>query len=145
MYYLKRLSLPILLSILVAFTLVSKAQAGSRMYPKLISPTNRAVLDNGCEDASNDVSWTFEWSSPTGDVTRSHLYVIGPGTNKPVINKSNIRGTSYTEKGVGAYIVNQNRRGWRWKVRALLGGQVWTDWSEEKTFDVEPLNTDCRR
>ena len=27
------------------------------------------------------------------------------------------------------------RPGWRWKVRALVNG-IWTDWSEERTFEV---------
>ena len=31
------------------------------------------------------------------------------------------------------------RLGWRWKVRALVEG-IWTDWSEERTFEVAPLD-----
>jgi len=35
------------------------------------------------------------------------------------------------------------RFGWIWKVRAKINGS-WADWSPERTFDVEPLNTDCQ-
>lgn len=48
----------------------------------------------------------YEWFSPTGDVTRYDLYVIGSSADKPVINKSNIRDTYYVETGSGDYIVN---------------------------------------
>jgi M6 family metalloprotease-like protein len=41
-----------------------------------------------------------------------------------------------------AYVIDGNRWGWKWKVRAKVDG-VWGPWSEEWTFDLEPLDSDC--
>lgn len=142
MHYLQRVSLPIVLLTSVAFMQVEQAQA--RVRPTPIAPANGAALDNGCENRSNGVTWTFSWTEPILGVTRYHLYVIGQNAQNPVIDRSDITSTVYTDRSPGSYIAEHNRRGWRWRVRALLNNQFWTDWSEERTFDVEPLNTDCR-
>jgi hypothetical protein len=58
-----------------------------------------------------------------------------------VIDKNDINSTSFHDSNPGDYIIEANRYGWIWRVRAYVGG-VWTDWSEERSFNVEPP-TDC--
>jgi hypothetical protein len=62
--------------------------------------------------------------------------VTGARATTPIINAT-LTSSSYRHETKG-YIADQNRLGWRWKVRALVQG-IWTDWSEERTFDVAPL------
>jgi predicted small lipoprotein YifL len=108
--------------------------------PLLISPEEGAVLDNGRTDGLDDIVWDFNWSDCEG-ATEYHLYVIGPGAIYPIINVSNISSSSYQDIRYGSYIIERNRYGWTWQVKARVAGQ-WTEWSEIRTFDVEPLNTD---
>jgi len=108
--------------------------------PSLVSPSEGAVFDNGCSDHSDLIIWNFDWSD-CPNVTRYHLYVIHSTATIPVIDNSNISKSSYTREDHG-YISNQNCFNWKCKVRAMINGQ-WGRWSEERTFDVEPLNTDC--
>jgi hypothetical protein len=68
--------------------------------------------------------------------------VIGAQAKYPVINDAEITYASYHRASPQSYIIERHRRGWRWKVRALVGDE-WSEWSEERTFDVEPINTDC--
>lgn len=105
----------------------------------LILPENNALLDNGCYGQSNKITWYFDWNDfPNAE--QYHLYVIGPNAKNPVIDKDIVE-SEYKDESDG-YIANKNRLNWTWKVRAMVDG-VWTDWSETRTFDVEPLNTDC--
>jgi hypothetical protein len=108
--------------------------------PSLVSPSEGAVFDNGCSDHSDLIIWNFDWSD-CPNVTRYHLYVIHSTATIPVIDNSNISRSYYTREDYG-YISNQNCFNWKCKVRAMINGQ-WGRWSEERTFDVEPLNTDC--
>ena len=109
--------------------------------PALISPVEYAVLDNGCQNRTNGIEWDFKWT----DVPAArlyHLYVVGPQAKYPVINNAEITYAAYQDIRAESYIIESNRRGWRWKVRALVGNE-WSEWSEERTFDVEAMNTDC--
>ncbi len=120
------------------------AQFGSvPVAPKLMFPDNAEVLDNGCLNLGSGIYWTFIWSE-VPNATSYHLRVMGANAINPVIDNPNIRSTDYISKNPGSYIVDQNRLGWRWRVRAMVNGQ-WSSWSEERSFDVEPLDTDCRR
>ncbi|OLP19255.1 hypothetical protein BST81_05700 [Leptolyngbya sp. 'hensonii'] len=110
--------------------------------PRLLFPDIGDVLDNGCQNLRSGIYWTFIWS-PVPNATAYHLYVKGSNATSPVINNANIRLPEYIDKQSGSYIIDRNRLGWRWKVRAKVNGQ-WTAWSEERQFDVEPLNADCR-
>jgi hypothetical protein len=107
--------------------------------PILISPKNGAVLDNGRTDRRDDIIWSFDWSDHTG-ATKYQLYVIHVGAKYPVINVT-VKGSSYKRIEKGAYILDRNRFNWRWKVRAGTKNS-WLNWSEERRFDVEPVNTD---
>jgi hypothetical protein len=110
--------------------------------PTLILPRNNDVLDNGCENRKDGVVWEFKWSE-VERAQRYHLYVSGKTAKYPVIDESAILETSYKDERQQSYIAEQHRYGWRWKVRAMVDG-VWGEWSVERTFDVEPLNTDCK-
>jgi len=108
--------------------------------PTLISPSEGAVLDNGCQDQSDPLEWAFDWDDCI-PVTMYHLYVHHVGSEFPLINDSTITVSSYNTGGYG-YIANHNLLNWHWRVRAQVNG-TWGAWSEERTFEVEPLNTDC--
>ena len=107
--------------------------------PTLVSPRDGAVLDNGTTDRADDIIWDFEWSSCEG-ATLYQLYVIHSGASNPLINVT-VSSSSYRFVSSGSYIIDSNRRNWTWKVSAQISGQ-WNEWSEVRTFDVEPVNTD---
>ena len=107
--------------------------------PNLISPAEGAVLDNGCDDKSNKLVWDFDWSDVRG-ATQYHLYVKSATAVNPVID-TEMTTSSYHHENF-SYITNSNRLNWKWKVRAYADN-YWTEWSDERSFDVEPLNTDC--
>lgn len=102
----------------------------------LISPAEGAAFDNGCPGQTDPKSWDFSWGTIT-DASKYHLYVIGPGAIYPLIDNLNITDASYQFVSQG-YVINQNRIGWTWRVRAFVNG-VWREWSETRSFDVEPL------
>jgi hypothetical protein len=108
--------------------------------PDLISPNEGAIMDNGRTDRLDDIIWDFDWSDCIG-ATQYHLYVMHTGSSLPVIDDTDISGSSYHYVNPGAYITDANRFDWTWKVKAKVDGQ-WGDWSEIRTFDVEPVNTD---
>lgn len=97
-------------------------------------------MDNGCADGSDEMVWPFSWSACPG-ATAYHLYVIGSEASVPIIDLENLTTSSYTDTSYST-VHNGNLLGWRWKVRALVNG-AWGEWSTERTYDVEPLNTDC--
>jgi hypothetical protein len=103
--------------------------------PPLLKPTAGASLDNGAPDGSKSYVWQFGWSD-VPRATQYHLYVIGSKAAGPAINNPTLTSSSFRSEG--GYVADHNRLGWRWKVRALVDG-VWSDWSEERTFDVAPL------
>src|SRR5262249_14114966 len=105
--------------------------------PALVKPAVGATLDNGTLDGSELYVWQFGWSDVAG-ATKYHLYVIGSKGKMPAINDPTLTASSYRHETRGGYVADQYRLGWRWKVRALVN-DVWSDWSEERTFDVAPL------
>jgi len=108
--------------------------------PSLISPENHAVLDNGRTDRTDDIIWDFDWSDCEGD-TLYHLYVVGPPSIDPVIDTIT-SDSSYHYVCHGCYIREVDRYAWKWIVRAQVDGQ-WGEWSELRTFSVEPVNSDA--
>ena len=104
--------------------------------PTLVRPAAGAILVNGILDYSKLKVWQFNWSEVAG-ATKYHLYLIGPAATVSSINDPTLTSSSYPFESNG-WVVDQSRLGWRWKVRALVKG-IWTDWSEERTFDVAPL------
>jgi hypothetical protein len=109
--------------------------------PVQISPSDGAVLDNGCSNGRDPIQWEFHWSLVAGaQVYR--FYIKRMGSVKKLFDIQT-NSTSYVRNGVGSYIAPFNLDGWRWSVRALVNGQ-WTAWSTSN-FSVEPLDTDCPR
>jgi uncharacterized protein (TIGR03067 family) len=104
--------------------------------PSLLEPRAGAVLPNGTLDRSRTAAWEFKWSSVPG-ASNYHLHVMGATAKTPLVDRSNLTSSEYRHESRG-YVIDRNRLGWRWKVRALVG-DVWTEWSEERTFDVQPL------
>lgn len=126
--------------LLVSPILLSQFSSVSTV-PQPNFPLSSDILDNGCvPPLENDIVWVFGWSE-IPNATAYHLYVIGANAINPVIDNSNLPSPDYISKS-RAYITDQNRMGWRWKVRAMVDGK-WGNWSPEQVFDVEPLNTDC--
>lgn len=111
----------------------------SLCIPALISPVEGAVMDNGREDGLDDVVWDFDWSDCPG-ATEYHLYVKLPSALNPLIDDQTITSSSYHYVSTG-YIIDANRFGWTWKVGVKVDG-MWHRWTETRTFDVEPVNTD---
>lgn len=108
--------------------------------PTLTSPVNGSVMDNGCRDRSNGITWDFDWSDVPG-ATAYHIRVWrNPAL--PVINQMNVASSDYHYDSPQTYIINSNLNGWRWRVRAKVGS-VWGPWSTVGYFRAERLNTDC--
>jgi WD40 repeat protein len=111
--------------------------------PALVSPGEGAVLDNGRMDSQDDVAWDFDWYDYEG-ATEYNLSIQppeSPGAPRPPLTFTRIVGSSFHWARRG-YI--SNCFGWTWKVRAKVDGE-WTEWSETRAFDVEPVNTDPPR
>ena len=108
--------------------------------PVLLGPPGGAVLDNGCSNSGDPMTWGFDWSDVPG-ATAYHLFVIGPTALNPVINDAGVPQSAHVSQST-AYVVGRNTRDWRWRVRAVVDG-TWGDWTPEHAFDVEPLDTDC--
>lgn len=108
--------------------------------PMLVSPANGTVMDNGCQDKSNGVTWDFDWKDVPG-ATAYHIRVW-KNPALPVVNNMNVATSDYHYDSPQTYIINTNLTGWRWMVRAKVG-RAWGPWSRVGFFRVERLNTDC--
>ena len=118
----------------------NSGQPGILLPPVLLSPAGGAILDNGCTNFSNPEEWHFDWSDVTG-ASKYHLYVIHQGAAYPVID-TEVSLSEYSYSSIG-YISDTNRWNWSWKVRSGKESGEWSEWSEVRYFDVEPVNTDC--
>ena len=112
------------------------------VVPLLISPAPNAVLDNGCRTDFDAFQWDFAWAEVRA-ASHYHLQVIGRDTALFTIDDDQLVSPSYTSRSTG-YVLDKYRLGWRWRVRAQKG-DVWGEFSPYRTFDVEPLDTDCAR
>ena len=104
--------------------------------PVLLGPPEGAVLADKGRPENEGKSWDFHWS-PVTHAVKYHLCIIGPGDNEPLIDNSELTDSSFHCKGIAPQ-PGADRRGWRWKVRAMVASQTWTDWSPERKFDVQP-------
>ncbi len=118
--------------------LATACSGPSSLVPELKTPRPGAILDNGCHTKPDPIVWDFDWSD-VSDASAYQLELKGPSAPRPTSLSS---GTSAYQKGGIGYVVDRNRQGWTWRVRAEVNG-TWGDWSETRTFDVEPLDTDC--
>jgi hypothetical protein len=119
---------------------VSTPPAPGIQPPTLQTPVNGALMDNGCHDKSNGVTWDFDWSDVPG-ATAYHLRVWR-NPNLPVINEMNVPASQFHYDSPQTYIINANTTGWHWMVQARVGRR-WGPWSRVGTFRVERLDTDC--
>jgi len=108
--------------------------------PTLISPAEGAVMDNGCRDQSEAIIWDFDWEDVPG-ATEYHIKVWH-NPLKPVVNDRNVTVSEYHDVSRKSHIIERNRKGWHWAVRAKVEDR-WGDWSEVRSFEAEPLDTDC--
>ena len=120
-----------------ALTVVTAAST----VPVPLSPPEGAEMDNGCLSRTDPQVWEFDWSD-VRDATRYQLFVQHVGSAFPVINTVMLS-PSCTHSSPGAYVIDGNGFNWQWKVRAELNGTV-GEYSQTRTFSVEPVNTDCQ-
>jgi hypothetical protein len=121
-------------------TVSTTTPTGIAVPPMLISPASGAIVNNGSYDHSVGLNWEFDWSDVPGS-TSYELYVMHIGATIPFLdiktNESKYTTANNNDINTG-YIADVNRKGWTWKVRALVNVQ-WSDWSETSIFDVAPL------
>jgi serine/threonine protein kinase/WD40 repeat protein/tetratricopeptide (TPR) repeat protein len=103
--------------------------------PTLLKPDLGATLPNGAPGRANKEVWPFAWAEVPG-ASRYQLQVLGPTAKMALIDEL-LTSSSHQFQSTG-YVADTSRKGWRWKVRAQVK-DGWTDWSEERTFDVAPL------
>lgn len=109
--------------------------------PTLLTPAPNAVLANGCINQTGTHDWEFRWSAVPG-ATAYHLHVIGPEASRAIVDDMAVTVPAFVLRARG-YVAEKFQRGWTWRVRAKVG-DVWSEWSGEQRFDVEPAVTDCR-
>jgi formylglycine-generating enzyme required for sulfatase activity len=116
----------------LAGTVLGNAKAAP---PSLLEPLAGTVLGNAQHAGGKAAVWQFQWSAAPG-ATRYQLQVQSPRPSTPALDDAVIDSTSYqfTQKTI---VSDDERHGWKWRVRAIVKDQ-WTDWSEERSFDVEP-------
>lgn len=107
--------------------------------PELSLPAVGAILDNGRTDFLNPIVWDFDWQDCAG-AGAYQLYVIGAHATLPIIDIT-VTSSNYAFIETSGYIIDENRLGWTWRVRASINGH-WGAWSQGRLFDVEPVNTD---
>ncbi len=107
--------------------------------PSLASPANGVTLDNGRLDHADGLVWDFDWSNCPG-ASSYHLYVKHGGSASALIDRNDLADSSHRHSSTG-YVGSSSLSGWTWKVRAKVGGE-WGAWSAERSFDVEPPDTD---
>jgi hypothetical protein len=110
--------------------------------PSLLSPAHNASVDNSCRGQSDKIAWDFSWAQVEG-ASRYHLYVLGPQAQNPAVNETGLGTTSFHHERAGSHVSDRMLKGWQWKVRAEVNGQ-WSEWSKTRSFNVEPLDTDCK-
>lgn len=106
--------------------------------PILLLPPAGAIMDNGCYNFSNKIEWFFDWTDVRG-ATKYNLYMRNLAAAYPSIDV--VVSVSEYYHWMYAYISNLDN--WIWKVRAGDDENVWSGWSEERNFNVEPIDTDC--
>ncbi|MBN1697095.1 MAG: hypothetical protein JW881_06250 [Spirochaetales bacterium] len=109
---------------------------------ELLTPLPGTEFDNGCSDKSDAIQWDFDWSDVPGAV-RYQLCILHEGSQYLLVDAI-VTVSEYSYRAAGAYITDGNRSNWSWMVRAGTPF-AWETWSEIHYFDVEPLDTDCRR
>ena len=108
--------------------------------PTLLTPEEGASMDNGCANRENGILWEFDWSDCAG-AQSYEIYVKQRNEQEPLIDRAALTTSSFSMLE-NRIVPEELRLGWFWKVRAEVNG-VLGDWSPERNFDVERVNTDC--
>lgn len=108
--------------------------------PTLMNPVEGGVMDNGCSNRENGILWDFDWSDCSG-AGAYHIIVQQRSAPRPLIDEQNLTVSSFTVLDE-RFITEDSRFGWFWKLRVELNG-VWSEFTPETNFAIEPLNTDC--
>lgn len=111
--------------------LTAEGEPDSRQVPRLLSPGDGATLDGGSRDGGRPLVWDFRWSEVPG-AEAYELRVQRAGSPNAVISDV-IRGTRFQRTDRRAHIVEANREGWSWSVRAVRAGQK-LPWSAARGF-----------
>lgn len=106
------------------------------VVPRVVSPAARARVDNGAIKKAVTRTWHFQWTAVPG-ATEYQLYVVGPNSVNPLVNRMGIVGTTYSETRSSGYVAHHKLYGWSCKVRAKVNG-MWMPWSAERKFNVKP-------
>jgi len=110
-----------------------------RRGPQLTSPPKGAELDNGRRDRRDGILWRFVWR-PMAGATNYWIKVEKCGAGHAEVNDS-LKANTFAYRSRGGYVSEENRYMWVWRVRAKVAGR-WTDWSDGRTFSVEPVDRD---
>lgn len=106
--------------------------------PAPLIPVEAAVMDNGCTNRENGISWDFDWEDCAGADLYS-IHIDHPSLENPLDSDVPVSSFSLLED---RFVPEESRIGWTWRVRARVNG-IWGNYSPDRTFDVERLNTDC--
>ncbi len=114
--------------------------------PLLVEPADKAMLDNGCLNAKDPISWSFAWKPVTGadhyeiSILQGGQTVITQIVSEPYY-KLNCSKTC--QKIPECHVIKEDLEDWAWKVRAVsksCKGGYFSLWSEVRNFTISPLN-----
>jgi hypothetical protein len=106
--------------------------------PVQLTPEEAAEMDNGCTNQDNGISWEFDWED-CADAEAYAIQLNHSSLDTPLDRELTESQFSLLEDRV---VPEESRLGWTWKVRAMVNG-VWGNYTPDRTFDVERVNTDC--
>lgn len=101
----------------------------------LFSPATDELADNGNASGTDGIVWKFLWSSIEG-AQAYELVVRAPGSDQDEIQT--VTKKPFFKFATKGFVPNELRKGWTYKVRALINGQ-WTVWTVG-SFDVAPVS-----
>jgi hypothetical protein len=106
--------------------------------PVPLLPEDTAEMDNGCTNGDNGILWDFDWED-CPDAEAYFIQLQHSTLDTPLERELTESQFSLLEDRV---VPEESRLGWTWKVRAKVNG-IWGNYSPDRTFDVERVNTDC--
>jgi hypothetical protein len=117
-------------SLTITVMITGGVDATPPSVPALLSPASGVVLPQ------KTVPWSFDWSDSSdaeSGIMQYQLQVYRV-VSSPFIDVNTLS-SDYSQVVEVAYPYIS---GWKWRVRAQNNVGLWSDWSAERTFDVEP-------
>ncbi len=114
--------------------------------PALVEPADQVVLDNGCVDVQDPITWSFTWEAVEG-ADRYEISILQG--DQPVITQIvsepyyDLNCSEASQEIPQCHVFEGDLEGWTWQVRALSDdsrGGYYSLWSEVRNFNVNPLN-----